>query len=170
MKPRIDQSPSIFLAFSCLEITLLTNRISICYDISTGTWKGLHFGADCATLKTNMDNEAKNVKTITAPYLTVSKLDEVINLASNRTYGEFPASLFENRGFRKSDSFLMVWYIRERKGDDLFWGDDTKARFSFSPYMSPCSSPDSGHCVPYGRSRGIEFDVYIRVMVSSSDE
>lgn len=50
----------------------------------------------------------KPQKSPTAPYLSITKLEEVINLVSNRTYGEFTPSIFRNRGFSPADAFLAM--------------------------------------------------------------
>lgn len=51
-------------------------------------------------------------KSPTPPYLAITKLEEVINLVSNRMYNEFSASLFKNRGFGNADALLAVNALR----------------------------------------------------------
>ncbi len=44
----------------------------------------------------------------TPVYLSIVKLEEVIDLVSNRNYGEFAASLFTNRGYSMADALLAI--------------------------------------------------------------
>lgn len=50
----------------------------------------------------------KSQKSPTAPYLSITKLEEVIELVSNRTYGEFTPAIFKNRGFSNADALLAM--------------------------------------------------------------
>lgn len=55
-----------------------------------------------------MTKEQPNKKPPTAPYISITKLEEVINLVSNRTYPEFTSSIFKNRGFSNADALLAM--------------------------------------------------------------
>lgn len=48
-------------------------------------------------------------KQITPPYLSLTKLEEVLELVGNRTYGELTPTIFrDNKGFSPADAFLAM--------------------------------------------------------------
>ncbi len=51
-------------------------------------------------------------KPATAPYISITKLEDVINLVSNRNYSDFTTDIFKNRGFSKVDAFLAMNTLR----------------------------------------------------------
>lgn len=57
---------------------------------------------------TMKNDQPKVKKIITPPYLSITKVEEVINLAANRTYNEFTPSLFKSRGFGNADALLAI--------------------------------------------------------------
>ena len=50
----------------------------------------------------------KPQKSPTAPYISITKLEEVINLVSGRTYAEVTSSIFKNRNFSNADALLSI--------------------------------------------------------------
>lgn len=53
-------------------------------------------------------NQPETKKQITPPYLSIPKLEDVINYASNRNLTNVSSELFKNYGFNDSDAILAV--------------------------------------------------------------
>lgn len=55
-----------------------------------------------------MEKEKDTRKRITPPYLSVTKLEELLDLASNRNYPAYSSEIFKKQGFNDSDASWSV--------------------------------------------------------------
>ena len=55
-----------------------------------------------------MNKEQKTEKKITPPYISVAKLQELIDLVSNRNYSMFSSHIFKKQNFSASDAIWSV--------------------------------------------------------------
>lgn len=108
-----------------------------------------------------MNEQKKQKREITPPYLSVSKIEELIRLVSSRNFNEVSVKLFRNYGFNESDAVLAVSTLKflgaideENKTSEIMakfrlQGDVRKKEFekilrqSYSKLFETIATPES---------------------------